>query len=317
MGCGLVSVVFSFRNEEENLPALIERVTAALSSGREDYELVFVNDASTDRSLELLMEARKTNPRVKVITMSRRFGPSEGVLAGMESASGDAVIYMDSDLQDPPELIPELLRRWRQGAEVVHTVRESRRGETWFKKWMTRRAYEAIRRVATVELPVEAGDFKLLSRRAAKHLLDLREHDPYIRGLAAWIGFVQDRVPYERDARRRGSSKFPLFSRNPAKTFVAAVTSFSFAPIYAVLVAALVGLLAAGGLLVAGAVSGLAGYAGAGTVLVISLLTFFWASALAAVGIVGLYVLRIYKDVRGRPRYIVQDKIGFDTDGSR
>ena len=311
----LVSVVFSFRNEEQNLPELIARVAKALEPGPEDYELIFVNDASTDRSLEVLLGERERNPRIKVITLSRRFGPSEGVLAGMSVASGDALIYMDSDLQDPPELLPELLQRWRAGADVIHTVRLDRKGETWLKKWVTKRAYQIIRFFSTLKLPVEAGDFKLLSRRALDQFLCLKEYDPYIRGLAAWIGFRQETVPYERVGRARGTSKFPLFSRNPAKAFITAITSFSFVPIYVIAGTGLIGIIAAVVAVLAGLLMSLAGHAGGRTLAFIGLLTFFWATIVAAIGTLGLYVLRIYKEVRGRPRFIIQDKIGFEPGG--
>lgn len=311
-GGKLVSVVFSFRNEEQNLSELIARAAKALEPGPEDYELIFVNDASTDRSLEILLAERAKNPRVKIITLSRRFGPSEGVLAGMSVASGDALIYMDSDLQDPPELLPELLNRWRAGADVIHTVRLGRRGETWLKKWVTKRAYQIIRFFSTLKLPVEAGDFKLLSRRALDQFLTLKEYDPYIRGLVAWIGFRQETVPYERHRRERGLSKFPLFSRNPAKAFITAITSFSFVPIYVIAIVGLIGTIGS----VLGVATGLvmmaAGGASGSTIAFIALLTFFWATIIAAIGTLGLYLVRIYKEVRGRPRFIIQDKIGFD-----
>jgi dolichol-phosphate mannosyltransferase len=311
MAAGRVSVVFSFRNEEENIPALVERVTAVLAGEPEEYELVFVDDASTDRSHELLLAAREKNPRVKIVTLSRRFGPSEGVLAGLSMASGDAVVYMDSDLQDPPELISRLLEKWRAGADVVHTVRSRRLGESPLKVRLTRLAYRIIRRLADTELPVEAGDFKLLSRRAAQHLLALQESDPYIRGLAVWIGFRQESVAYERTRRSKGESKFPLFSRNPLKAFVAAVTSFSFVPIYAIAGLALAGLAAAGLLALAGLIAWAAGGSARGPLL-LALAAFFWATLMGAVAVVGVYLARTYKDVRGRPRYIISRTIGFE-----
>lgn len=306
-----VSVVFSFRNEEENLPELILRTCSVLAKEPEDYELVFVNDASTDRSLALLLQAREQNARVKIVNLSRRFGPSEGVLAGLSMATGDAAIYMDSDLQDPPEVIPRLLEKWRGGAEVVHTVRANRLGETAFKVWLTKLAYRVIRCLADTELPVEAGDFKLLSRRAAGHLVALGESDPYIRGLAVWIGFRQETVVYERTARTKGTSKFPLLSRNPLKAFVGAITSFSFAPVYGIAALALAGVGGAVLLALAGAGAWLAG-AAARWPLVLALATFFWATLMGAVAVVGVYLVRTYKDARGRPRYIVDSVAGFE-----
>jgi dolichol-phosphate mannosyltransferase len=264
-----------------------------------DYELIFVNDASTDRSLDLLLGERERNPRVKVLNMSRRFGVAEGVLAGMEAARGDAVVYMDADLQDPPELIPELIARWRGGADVVHTVRTRRLGESPFKMFATRTAYRIIHLGSSIELPVDAGDFKLLSRRVVDHLLRMREADPYLRGLVVWLGYQQVFVPYDRDARHAGRTHFPFFSRNPWKTFALGLTSFSFMPIYACLVLAAAGVILAGVLTVtAGALTGL--------------FVFLWALLMAAVAVVGVYLIRIYKDVRGRPAFIVASRVGFE-----
>ena len=311
----LVSVVFSFRNERQNLPALIARVVAMFATENVDYELIFVNDASTDGSAEILADERSRNPRVKIMNMSRRFGVSECTRAGMAAASGDAIVYMDSDLQDPPEVIPALLDKWRAGAGVVHTVRTRRHGESTLKMALTRLAYRLIHVGSSIELPVDAGDFKLLSRAAVDHLLAARESDPYLRGLAVWVGFPQATVPYERDARHAGRTHFPFFSRNPWKTFTVGLTSFSFMPIYAV------GALAAGGLLatvVAGvwAVAVLAAGGRVPTPAVLLLFaSFFWSTTLAAIAAVGLYVIRAYKDVRARPQYIIASTMGLPASG--
>jgi dolichol-phosphate mannosyltransferase len=295
----LISVVLSFRNEAENIPTLVSRLASMFAGQDVDYELVFVNDDSTDSSLALLLQERERNSRVTIVNMSRRFGVAEGVLAGMAASRGDAVVYMDADLQDPPEVIPALLEKWRGGAEVVHTVRTDRRGEHPLKMLATRLAYRVIQLGSAIELPVDAGDFKLLSRAAVDRLLQIRESDPYLRGLVVWLGFTQVFVPYERDARHAGRTHFPFFSRNPWKTFCIGMTSFSFLPIYACWVLAGVGLVGSFLLLVTSGPF-------------MAALAFFWATTLAAVGGVGLYVIRIYKDVRGRPPYIVKSIIGND-----
>ena len=295
----LVSVVLSFRNEAENIPTLVARLGAAFAEQPVDYELIFVNDASTDRSLDLLIGERARNPRVKVLNMSRRFGVAEGVLAGMEAARGDAVVYMDADLQDPPELIPELIARWRAGSDVVHTIRTRRHGENALKMLATGMAYRIIQFGSSIELPVDAGDFKLLSRRVVDHLLKLREADPYLRGLVVWLGYPQVFVPYEREARHAGRTHFPFFSRNPWKTFALGLTTFSFMPIYACLA------LAAAGLVLSAVLALTSG-------LMAGLLVFLWALLMGAVAVVGVYVIRIYKDVRGRPAFIVASRVGFE-----
>lgn len=309
-GPSLVSVVLSFRNEAENIPTLIRRLDAMCAGARVPYELLFINDASTDASLAILLGERQRNPRVKILTLSRRFGVAEGVLAGMAAAAGDAVVYMDADLQDPPEVVPALIERWRAGADVVHTVRTRRHGEAALKMWATRLAYRLIQAGSSIELPVDAGDFKLLSRRAVDHLLRLRESDPYLRGLVVWLGFNQAFVPYERDARHAGKTHFPFFSRNPWKTFFLGVTSFSFLPIYLCAGLAGTGLLAALALIAAAAVQLAGGSSAAGLTILAGFIAFLWATTIAAIGLVGLYVIRIYKDVRGRPPYIVQSAVG-------
>jgi dolichol-phosphate mannosyltransferase len=222
----------------------------------------------------------------------------------MAASRGDAVVYMDSDLQDPPEVIPVMLTRWRQGADVVHTVRTRRRGESPLKMWATRLAYRVIQAGSAIELPVDAGDFKLLSRPVVDHLLQVRESDPYLRGLVVWLGFTQVFVPYERDARHAGRTHFPFFSKNPWKTFVVGMTSFSFLPVYACFALAAAGLVASAfALVVVGPF--------------FAALTFFWATTLAAIGGLGIFLIRIYKDVRGRPAYIVKSTIGIGADGDR
>jgi polyisoprenyl-phosphate glycosyltransferase len=299
----LISVVLSFRNEAGNIPTLVARLDKMFGGQNVDYELLFVNDASTDASLPLLMAERQRNARVKIVNMSRRFGVAEGVIAGMATSRGDAIVYMDADLQDPPEVIPSLIDRWRSGADVVHTVRTRRHGENPLKMAATRLAYRLIQFGSSVELPVDAGDFKLLSRPAVDHLLGMRESDPYLRGLVVWVGFNQVCVPYERDSRHAGRTHFPFFSRNPWKTFTTGLTSFSFMPIYVCFALAASGLVAALLLAVAGS-------------RLMAALTFFWATTIGAIAVVGTYLIRVYKDVRGRPAYIIESIIGNESSDS-
>lgn len=316
----LISVVLSFRNEAEVIPELITRLHEVLSSLPIDYELIFVNDASTDRSLPLLMEKANENRRVKIINMSRRFGVSECVLAGMQHANGDAIIYMDADLQDPPEVIPQLVEKWLQGADVVHTVRTARDGESALKLTLTRAAYKLIGVFSDVDLISEAGDFKLLSRRAVNELLRLEERTPYLRGLASWIGFNQVVVSYHRHKRAAGETKFPLFCnifrdmgslRGPIGALIIGLTSFSLLPIMAFL---LVGLVICCGSLIALSIllaltftqSSVPVYAG------LMFAVFFLSGIqIFGIGVLGIYLGRVYQDVRGRPRYIVESTIGF------
>ena len=287
----LVSVVFSFRNEQENIPPLLDRLTSMFAAVHVQYELIFVNDASTDGSLALLADAHRKNPRVKVVTLARRFGVAEGVRAGMAAARGDAVVYMDADLQDPPEVIPQLIDAWQKGADVVHTVRTRRRGESPIKMGLTAIAYRIIRAGSSIQLPVDAGDFKLLSRRAVTHLLALNESDPYMRGLVTWIGFNQVLLPYERAPRHGGTTHFPFFSRNPWKTFALGLTSFSFMPIYVVLAIAAGGLTVSAITLATGLVMWFNSSPHRDAVLFLGLITFFWATTVGAVTRRGRYLL--------------------------
>ncbi|MDA0654604.1 MAG: glycosyltransferase family 2 protein [Proteobacteria bacterium] len=206
-----ISVVLSLRNEEEVIPELVRRLEAALSALPLDYELIFVNDDSTDRSLDILREHAVGNPRVKVLTMSRRFGVFECTLAGIDYASGDAVVFMDADLQDPPEVIPQLVDKWRDGADMVYTVRTRRLGEHPLRMWFTRAAYRVIGAISEIDLPVEAGDFRLLSRRLVNEVVRLKESDPYLKGLVTWVGFNRAAVPYVREPRAAGTTHNPLF----------------------------------------------------------------------------------------------------------
>jgi dolichol-phosphate mannosyltransferase len=308
----LVSVVLSFRNEAETLPALIARLAQMFATQPVDYELIFVNDASTDASLQVLTAARESNARIKILTMARRFGVAECVRAGMAVARGDAVVYMDTDLQDPPEVIPSLLAEWHKGAEVVHTIRTRREGESQMKMRLTALAYRLIRSGSTLDLPVDAGDFKLLSRKALTHVLALPESDPYLRGLTVWIGFRQVLVPYVREARHSGTTHFPFFSRNPWKTFLLGLTSFSFMPIYAIAILAAIGAMLTVGVLAIALWLVATGSSGVRTTSLIAAGLLLWTLTVAAIGIVGLYVIRIYKDVRGRPQYIVSETVGLD-----
>jgi dolichol-phosphate mannosyltransferase len=309
----LLSVVLSFRNEADVIPELIDRLTKALDGAAIDHELIFVNDASTDDSLALLEKRRLEDPRVKVINMSRRFGVAPCVVAGMRFAKGDAVVYMDADLQDPPELLPTLWARWREGADVVYTVRTDRRGESRIKLALTRAAYGLIARASSIELPVEAGDFKLLSRRVVDHLLALDEQELYLRGLVSWVGFRQVAVPYERQPRAGGVTHFPLLgSMGPINTLAAGLTSFSHAPLVLFLLLGLAfGALSSVALLGMAAAWAL-GAPPSGAAALVAVGFLLWSTLLAGIGVLGLYLARIHREALGRPRYIVESTIGFD-----
>ncbi len=311
----LVSIIFSFRNEEAALPELVKRVANIFVEHLKgyEYELIFVNDDSTDKSLEILMGLREKNKNIKIINMARRFGVTPCTIAGFSESKGEAVIYMDSDLQDPPELIPELIKKWEEGAEVVHTIRTKRHGENFLKMWLTKKAYKIINYISDIKLHENAGDFKLLSRRVIDEILRLKESDPYMRGISTWVGFKQAEVFYERDARFAGESKFKLFnSLNPYREFVRGVTSFSSLPLYFALffgffVSAFSFLYVVIVIITKFLELNLPGWSA-----IMAAILFLGGTILFTIGVLGIYLGKIYDEVKGRPRYIIKNKFGFD-----
>lgn len=310
-----VSVVLSFRNEEEVIPELISRLHKVLKSLPTDYELIFVNDDSTDLSLELLMKHRKQDKNIKIINMSRRFGVAPCVMAGFRYAKGDAVIYMDTDLQDPPELIPTLLQKWQEGADVVHTTRTKRKGENAFKTWLTRQAYKAINFISDIDIPENTGDFKLLSRRVVDKVVQLNEYDPFMRGLVRWVGFKQVQVFYEREPRFAGKTHFSLWRSIAAeKEFIRGITSFSAVPLYFALVIGFIVSLGALVYLIYTLITELMGVHSPGWSAIMAAMLFLGGVILFTIGILGVYVGRIHHAVQNRPNYIVESAIGFEED---
>jgi len=310
----LLSIVFSFRNEEDVLDELIRRVTRTLAPLDISYEMIFVNDDSTDRSMEILLSHSKENKNIKIINMSRRFGVTPCVFAGMEYAKGDIVIYMDADLQDPPELIPQMIDKFKAGAEVVNMTRTEREGEGALKMWLTKRAYKAIDFMSDIDLPENTGDFKLLSRRVVNHLMKLSESDPYMRGLVSWIGFKQETILYKREARFAGETHFSLWkSINPGKEFIRGLTSFSSLPLYFALI---VGFLVSSGAfayLVYIVVSKVfLGMHLPGWPAVMVTMLFLGGTILFTIGVLGIYIGRIHDQIKERPRFIIRSMMGFD-----
>lgn len=315
-----VSVVFSFWNEEDVLAELVRRCRAVFDAETaaghvRGYELIFVNDASTDGSEALLRREALVRPDIRIVNTSRNFGVSPCVLAGMSFATGDVVVYMDADLQDPPEVIPQMLAAWRAepDVDVVHTVRLSRSGETRLKLWITRQGYRILKAVSTIDLPPEAGDFKLLSRRAVDHLLSLREQKPFIRGLVCWIGFKQRKVHYHRDARFSGATKFPVLGIKVLRNFLdSAFISFSDVPLKLSIFAGLASSAASLGYIFWVLIEKYRGHNIPGWSAIMVAVLFLGGVQLLSVGILGLYVNAIFLEVKGRPLYLVKDTFGFE-----
>jgi len=267
--------------------------------------MIFVNDHSSDKSLEILSQEKKEN-NIKIINMSRRFGQSACVFAGFENSNGDAVIYMDSDLQDPPELIPNLIEQYENGYDVVHTKRLKRLGENFIKMKITNLAYKTINFFSNITLPEQVGDFKLLSRKAVDSICKIGEIDPYFRGLSVWIGYKQTIIKYVRESRYKGNTHFPLLGNlNPSAEFLRGITSFSSAPLYFSLFIGLITILFSIFLTFYALYLKFSGNAVPGTSGILIVIAFFSGVILFTLGVIGIYISRIYNQIKGRPRYIV------------
>ena len=303
----LVSIVFSFRNEEKNLKELISRVDATFKKIENyKYELIFVNDDSNDDSEKILEELQESH-KIKIINMSRTFGVGPCVLAGFKHSSGDCIAYLDSDLQDPPELIPKLLAEFEKGNDVVHTVREKRLGESGVKLFFTKLAYKTINKLSEIDLPIEAGDFKLISKRVLQKILSQKEFRPYVRGLSVWVGFKQSFVYYTREARAHGSSKFSLFSQGPISEFINGVTSYSLKPLYIGIFLGFFSLLFSVLLIAYALYAKFNDLAIPGTTGTLIAVSFFSGILLFTLGIMGIYIARIFEQARGREKYIIKE----------
>ena len=303
----LISFVFSFKNEEKNLGELIKRVSDTVKKlSNYDYELIFVNDNSDDNSEKLLEDLQKKFP-ITIINMSRTFGVGPCVLAGFKHAKGDCVVYMDSDLQDPPEVLEKLVKDYEKGAEIVHTVRTKRLGESKFKLLITKIAYKIINFLSDINLPTEAGDFKLISRKALTKILEQREFRPYIRGLSIWVGFKQSYVEYVRDARNEGNTKFPLLSAGPVSQFISGITAYSLKPLYIGIILGMFSIIFSTILIFYALYMKFTNIAVPGTAGIIIIVSFFSGIILLTLGITGIYIARIFEEVRGRDSYIIKD----------
>ena len=238
--------------------------------------------------------------------MSRNFGVGECVYAGFSVCKGDAIVYMDSDLQDPPELLDKLIKEYENGAEVVHTVRTKRLGESKFKLLITKIAYKIINFLSDINLPTEAGDYKLISKKALTNILEQREFRPYIRGLSVWVGFKQSHVEYVRDARSEGLTKFPLLSSGPITQFISGVTAYSLKPLYFGIILGIVSIFFSIILIIYALYMKFTNIAVPGTAGIIITISFFSGIILLTLGITGIYIARIFEEVRGRGSYVIE-----------
>ena len=305
------SIVAPCWNEEGNLRELYRRVQEVMDQSGASWELVLVNDGSTDGTLELMKKLHLADPRVHYVDFARNFGHQIAVTAGMDYAQGDAVILMDADLQDPPELVLEMIDKWQAGYKVVFAVRSGRQGESWFKLVTAKLFYRLIYRITDIEIPLDTGDYRLMDRQVVDQMKHMKEHHRFVRGMTSWVGFQQTGVYYIREERFSGETKYPV--RRMVRFAITAITGFSFFPLQlATFFGFIIALLSAMFILVviAARLSGNQAFAGQATTLVMVL--FLGGVQLISLGIIGEYLGRIYDEVRGRPLYVVNEAVGFE-----
>lgn len=299
------SVVAPVWNEADSLPEFLARLIAVMKKVGETWELVIVDDGSKDRTGEIILQHAAKDKHIRPVLFARNFGHQIAVTAGMDYARGQAVILIDSDLQDPPEVIPELIANWRDGFEVVYAVRKQRKGESFFKRITASAFYRLINRITEIDIPLDTGDFRLMDRRVVDVLNKMREHHRFLRGMSAWVGFRQVGVPYDRAARFAGETHYTL--GRMIRLALTAVTGFSFLPLqlatYLGFISAALAIIAIP-VVIALRVMGSQAFFGQASTLIAVL--FFGGAQLISLGIVGEYIARLYDEARGRPLYIVR-----------
>ncbi len=309
------TIIAPIYNELENLPILYDRVTEVMDKSGQSWELILVDDGSTDGSTNLIREIAQNDARIRPVIFARNFGHQIAVTAGLDYSRGQAVVIIDADLQDPPEVILQLIEKWQEGYEVVYAVRSDREGETFFKKVTASVFYRLIFRITDVKIPLDTGDFRLMDRKVVSVMNSMREHHRFMRGMSAWVGFKQVGVPYKRAARFAGETKYPF--KKMMKLALTAITGFSYVPLQ---IATYMGFISAGISLIAIPVVilmrilGSQQFTGQATTLIAVL--FLGGVQLVSLGILGEYIGRIYDEVKGRPLYIVSEAPS-DTNNSK
>ena len=302
------SIVVPIYNEVDNIHELYKRVKNVMASTGETWELIMVDDGSVDGSTELILGLREQDNNVKPIIFARNFGHQIAVTAGLDYSKGKAVIVIDADLQDPPEVILKLIEKWEDGYEVVYAIRSKREGESWFKLFTATMFYRIIHRITDVNIPMDAGDFRLMDRKVVDVLNRMREKHRFLRGMSVWVGFRQTGIYYERAPRFAGETKYPF--KKMLKFAVDAITSFSYFPLQ---LAMYLGFVSAGisifviPLVVIGRLVGIHAFVGQASTLIAVL--FLGGVQLISLGILGEYVGRLYDEAKGRPLYIVRTDI--------
>jgi len=307
----LISLVVPVYREEKNIPEFIRRIGPILGAVTQDYEIIFAMDPSPDRTEDVILEERAKDGRIKLLKFSRRFGQPMASLAGMEYSRGDAVIVMDVDMQDPPELVAQMVAKWREGYDVVLPQRTRRTGEPWIKRLVAETGYKVINKIADVRIPPNTGDFRLMARRVVNEVVRLKESHGFLRGMVAVVGFRQYLLPFERPARFSGETNYNRFFGSLRIGFNGI---FCFST-YALTLSTQLGFLIAGAsflIALAYAVMKICGFPfPVGNPTLVILILFMGGIQLISVGILGEYIGRIYEEVRSRPRFIVDRAEGF------
>ncbi len=303
------SFVIPIYNEAESLPELRRRLLPILNGLDGVAEVVLVNDGSRDGSLDIIRKICAEDDRFKCLEFSRNFGHQIAITAGMDHTSGDAIIILDADLQDPPEVVFSLIQKWKEGYEVVYAVRKSRQGESFFKKLTAKIYYRLLKRLSQIDIPLDTGDFRLVDRKALDAFLSLREGHRFVRGMFTWIGFRQIGVEFERAERFAGETHYPL--KKMMKLAADGILSFSYVPLRLVLSAG--AWIALGSIL--GALYAVIGYFRGQTVQgwasIFVLVSFLGGVQLVVMGMLGEYIGRIHEEVKRRPLYLIREQIGF------
>lgn len=302
----LISVVVPMYYEELVAEECYRRMTKVMTDNKINYEIIFVNDGSRDGTLEILKSIAMKDERVRVISFSRNFGHQAAVTAGIAKAKGDAIVIIDADLQDPPELIPDMISLWEKGNQVVYAKRSRRKGESWFKLTTAKCFYKTLDKLSEVKIPLDTGDFRLIDRKVADVLNSMPERNKFLRGLISWIGFNQVPIEYERDERFAGETKYPL--KKMVKLAADGILGFSSKLIRLPLYSGAISIAAAVIIFICELISLIVNGMGSASIgiNIIGLICLFGGLILLSIGLVGGYIVRIYDESKGRPEYIIE-----------
>ncbi|SHI31882.1 glycosyltransferase family 2 protein [Clostridium intestinale] len=300
----LITIVVPMYCEENLVYEFYERLKKVIDSIEIDYEVIFVNDGSKDSTLEKLKLVCNIDNRCRIIDFSRNFGHQIAITAGINNSKGDAVIIIDGDLQDPPEVIPDMIEKWKQGFDVVYGRRLERNGETWFKITSAKIFYKFLSRVSEIDIPQNTGDFRLMDKKVVDSFNSMEEKSRFVRGIVSWVGFRQTYVDFKRDERLNGYTKYSLWKMfNLAEN---GIISFSSKPIKFIIVLGIIIEIISNIMMINGVLNRLNK-----ELIIASLVIFFIGIQVISLGIIGLYISRIYEESKNRPLYIIKDKINF------